>query len=105
MSDDEFDFDFSTDLARLAFKIGKELGKEAKNAGRFQRGELEWDELSHAQKYLYLGGDQSEYEKIRNMLKQNNNRKSSSGRSNLDNIPEKPNRIRNNGRFFNYEDF
>ena len=71
VADDDFDFDadLSFRAAKLAYRIGKELGTEARNFPRFQRGEMEWSELSHLQKTLFLGGDRGEYERIRSELR------------------------------------
>ncbi len=69
IDDIDFDLDPSIRLARLAYRIGKELGTEAKLFGRFNRGELDWDELTHIQQTLFLGGDRSKYEEIRRHLK------------------------------------
>lgn len=92
-------------LQEAAYRLGKELGLELRNYNRFNRGELEWDELTHLQKTLFLGGDRNKYERIRSVLRQRNQRKDSSGRSSLDNMPQKPERKGGDGRFFDYERF
>ena len=102
--DDDFDFDLDPDLsirtARLAYRIGKELGTEAKNFSRFQRGEMEWNELSHLQKTLFLGGDRSKYERIRSELRSNHQKRrqnASSSRPSRAPVSRRPR--------FNYDEF
>lgn len=103
MSDD-FDFDFDPDLsvraAKVAYKIGKELGTEARNFSRFQRGEMEWNELSHMQKTLFLGGDRGEYEKIRSELRASHQKREGSATSSRPTRAPVSRRPR-----FNYDEF
>ena len=94
-----------SDLYRLAYKIGKELGKEARQAGRFLRGEVDWDDLSHAQKYLFLGGDRSEYERIRSMMAKRYKEHGEYTHVVSRISPQLPSNRRPDGRFFDYESF
>ncbi len=56
-------------IQQAAMDAGKELGRELKNFLRVTRGEAEWDELTHVQQTMFLGGDRSEYERIRQRIR------------------------------------
>ena len=94
-----------TDLYKLAYKVGKELGEETKQATRFLRGEVDWEDLSHAQKYLYLGGDRAEYERIRSTMAQKYQQKGTYTHAVSRITPQLPIHRNADGRFFDYESF
>lgn len=93
------------DMYKLAYKVGKELGKEAKQAISFLRGEVEWEDLSHAQKNLYLGGDREEYERIRGTMAQRYKQGGAYTHAVSKITPQLPTHRNADGRFFDYESF
>ena len=56
-------------LQEAAFRTGMELGRELRSFRKVSRGEASWDELTHVQQTMFLGGDETEYERIRNQLR------------------------------------
>jgi hypothetical protein len=57
-------------ITQAAYELGKELGLELRNSRRLLRGELDWEELTHLQKTLFLGGNRGEYERIKAQLRE-----------------------------------
>ena len=60
---------FGEILNEAALRTGKELGRELRNFFKVSRGEASWDELTHVQQTMFLGGDRAEYERIRTELR------------------------------------